>query len=86
MNALACGAGAPAREKLAPRTIVGISVTIFAAIVSSLNLLTAALQEIFDESAYQRFLLRHQLPSSASAYSEFYREHAKARTGPTKCC
>lgn len=45
----------------------------------------AALREIFDESAYQRFLHRTgQLPSRAS-YREFLRQKFAAKPRP-RCC
>lgn len=49
-----------------------------------LQVLLAALREIFDENAYARFLASRQLPPSAAAYREFL-EH---RFGgpPRRCC
>jgi hypothetical protein len=45
----------------------------------------AALREIFDESAYQRFLQRTgQLPSRSS-YHEFLRQRFAAKPRP-RCC
>jgi len=51
-----------------------------------LSLFTAALREVFDESAYSRFLSRNQLTSSRRAYAAFLVEsdHAKARR--PRCC
>ncbi len=45
----------------------------------------AALAEIFDESAYARFLSRKGLPSSRSAYAAFLREKFGGRPRP-RCC
>jgi hypothetical protein len=46
----------------------------------------AIVREIFDESAYERFLGRHQLSSSAAAYERFCSEREKVKVGPTRCC
>ena len=51
-----------------------------------IDVLIAALREIFDESAYARFLTRRGLVSSRAAYSEFLREHAVAKERRLKCC
>ena len=50
------------------------------------GLIVAILREIFDESAYERFLLRHQLTSSAAAYSSFCRERDLSRARRPRCC
>ena len=55
-------------------------------IVAARKLAAAILREIFDESAYERFLTQHQLPSSAAAYSQFCREQEQIKIGPTRCC
>jgi hypothetical protein len=46
----------------------------------------AALREIFDESAYQRFLTRRGLRSSSSAYGEFLAEMQHRRERRARCC
>jgi len=46
----------------------------------------AMLREIFDESAYARFLGRHSMASSREAYAEFLRENERARARRPKCC
>ncbi len=46
----------------------------------------AILREVFDESAYERFLARHQLTSSAAAYSSFCRERDLSRARRPRCC
>lgn len=51
-----------------------------------LRLLLATLREIFDESAYQRFLTRQQLPSGRSAYAAFLREQEIRKARQPKCC
>lgn len=45
-----------------------------------------ALQEIFDESAYRRFLERTGKISSSEAYCEFLRESEGARARRPRCC
>jgi hypothetical protein len=50
------------------------------------GLIVAVLREIFDESAYERFLDRGQLQSSASAYAVFLRENELAKARRPKCC
>jgi hypothetical protein len=49
-------------------------------------LIWAALREIFDESAYQRFLARRGMRSSASAYGEFLAEMQHRRARRVRCC
>jgi hypothetical protein len=52
----------------------------------ALALLLATLREIFDESAYARFLARNALPSSRAAYAAFLRESEEARQRRPRCC
>ncbi len=53
---------------------------------NALALLIATLREIFDESAYARFLVRNHQVVSRHSYDEFLREiEVKKRTAP-KCC
>jgi len=52
----------------------------FAAILASL------LQEIFDESAYHRFLERNQISSSTRAYAAFREENDRLKAQRPKCC
>ena len=56
------------------------------ALQTALRLLHATLREIFDESAYQRFLQRNHAVVSKATYAAFRREteHAKARR--PRCC
>jgi len=46
----------------------------------------AVLREIFDESAYARFLVRRAVPSSTAAYAEFLRETEHTRARRPRCC
>ena len=50
------------------------------------NILWSTLREIFDESAYARFLDRQNLQSSRSAYTAFLREGQKQRERRPRCC
>jgi hypothetical protein len=52
----------------------------------SLSVLVAALREIFDESAYARFLNRRQIASSRQAYAAFSRECEEGKTRRPRCC
>jgi hypothetical protein len=46
----------------------------------------AILREIFEESAYQRFLERSQLESSPNAYAVFQQENEQAKSRRPRCC
>jgi hypothetical protein len=48
--------------------------------------LLATLREIFDESAYTRFLARTQMKSSSAAYAAFWREREAVHARRPKCC
>jgi hypothetical protein len=52
----------------------------------SAALFVSCLREIFDESAYARFLRQHRMVSSPRAYAKFYREHAAAKARRPRCC
>ena len=60
--------------------------TLWDQIVKAGKLAKAALHEIFDESAYERFLARHQLTSSASAYSRFCHDRERTLARRPRCC
>ena len=63
------------------RLIAGI-----AALKSCPRIFLAALREIFDESAYARFLNQRQLPSSRAAYAAFRREDEVTKARRPRCC
>lgn len=46
----------------------------------------AILREIFDESAYSRFLARHQLSPSRDSYAAFWSEHEHGKARRPRCC
>jgi hypothetical protein len=50
------------------------------------TLFMACIREIFDESAYARFLLRQQIAPSCEAYAAFLRENGAARERRPRCC
>ncbi len=52
----------------------------------AVNVVLATLREIFDESAYRRFLERKQMGSSREAYAEFLQEHELLRARRPRCC
>jgi hypothetical protein len=52
----------------------------------ALGILVDALREIFDESAYGRFLLLNQVPRGRSSYAAFLREQEATKTRCPKCC
>ena len=56
------------------------------AMMSAARILLAALREIFDESAYARFLSRTQMASSPEAYAAFRQEFEEPKTRRPRCC
>jgi hypothetical protein len=44
------------------------------------------LQEIFEESAYARFLERKQIGSSRQSYAAFLREQELSKARRPRCC
>jgi hypothetical protein len=50
------------------------------------GVLREAAREIFDESAYARFLERHHLMSSRHAYAAFLRESQRHCERRQRCC
>ena len=55
-------------------------------LLKAARILLATLREIFDESAYERFLCSEQISSSPGAYAAFRREFEEAKTRRPKCC
>jgi hypothetical protein len=52
----------------------------------ALEIFAEMLKEVFDESAYARFLAQQQLESSAEAYAAFRREHELTKARRPRCC
>jgi hypothetical protein len=50
------------------------------------RLIRAILCEIFDESAYMRFLSRHGVASSRLSYAAFLEEHERVQARRLRCC
>jgi hypothetical protein len=55
-------------------------------IKAAARILLATLREIFDESAYQRFLCSRKMASSPEAYAAFWRERESTHARRPKCC
>jgi hypothetical protein len=55
-------------------------------LAKAFQILLATLREIFDESAYARFLRRTQMQSSPAAYAAFWREREISHQRRPKCC
>ena len=52
----------------------------------AMAVLVSVAQEIFDETAYQRFLNRTQMQAGAESYAEFRKEQDELRARRTRCC
>jgi hypothetical protein len=50
------------------------------------RVIQAILQEIFDESAYRRFLDRRNIESSSGAYALFRQENDQVKSRWPRCC
>jgi hypothetical protein len=59
---------------------------LISAIENFFRILLAMLREIFDENAYQRFLLRTGSVASVQSYREFMRERESAMATKPRCC
>jgi len=55
-------------------------------VTKAAQILLATLREIFDESAYARFLSRTEMKSSSAAYAAFRHELEEAKARWPKCC
>jgi hypothetical protein len=55
-------------------------------LVKAARIMLATLREIFDESAYERFLRRTQMASSPVAYAAFRQEFEESKARRPKCC
>ena len=51
-----------------------------------LKTVLAVLREIFDENAYQRFLLRTNSVASVESYRQFQRERESGMATKPRCC
>lgn len=50
------------------------------------RILVSILREVFDESAYSRFLQRTHMTSSPTAYAAFWRERESGWSRRNRCC
>jgi hypothetical protein len=57
-----------------------------AALRHAASLIFSAVREIFDESAYDRFLSRHSLRATRSSYLAFLQEQELTRSRRPRCC
>jgi hypothetical protein len=64
----------------------GLLGCIASSVAITFSLVGATLREIFDESAYARFLARNRLGSSPRTYSEFLREQEVVKARRPRCC
>jgi hypothetical protein len=55
-------------------------------VVRAWSVLRSVVLEIFDESAYARFLARNAIPSSRDAYAAFLHEQQALRARRPRCC
>jgi hypothetical protein len=60
--------------------------SILACLTHVAAVLTSLLREIFDESAYNRFLERNRISSSTAAYAAFREENDRLKAQRPKCC
>jgi hypothetical protein len=51
-----------------------------------LRLIRAALREIFDEAAYERFCIQEGLRSGRESYAKFLAENASPARRKLRCC
>jgi hypothetical protein len=72
-----------AAERCSARRTGASAPTWFIAVATAL---LSILREIFDESAYSRFLSRHGISSCPRAYAAFLREQEGIKARRPKCC
>ena len=65
------------------KIIRALAAAVFGRVMQTIR---AALREIFDESAYDRFLLRTHASRSVASYREFTRERDAAMLKKPRCC
>ena len=59
---------------------------VFGRLAAMAEIVKSTLREIFDESAYARFLARNQVESSREAYADFLQESERMRARRARCC
>jgi hypothetical protein len=60
--------------------------SLYSSLRGAISVCLETLREIFDESAYARFLHRHGTGSCPAAYAAFLREQSVARSQRPRCC
>jgi hypothetical protein len=73
-------------ESAVPRWRVAVCSHVFDKLQTFTSCLMAAFREIFDESAYARFLSRTQARISRESYAEFLCENELAKAFRPRCC
>jgi hypothetical protein len=58
----------------------------FTILLNAISVLASTVDEIFDESAYNRFLKRQGITSSAAAYAAFLQESGDLKARRPRCC
>jgi hypothetical protein len=74
------------KSKTTTRTTRSMIAKSVRAIAGFFEIIAGVLQEVFDESAYRRFLLRGNFASSAASYAAFCAEQEKSRARRPRCC
>ncbi len=59
---------------------------VWTAILRAFKISLAVLREIFDEAAYARFLVCHELAPGAETYADFCRDHQQGKVRLPRCC
>ena len=66
------------------------TVTVMRTLIQRTNtvrrLASATLREIFDEAAYERFLIHHRQDASVETYAAFRRDHETLNLRRPRCC
>jgi hypothetical protein len=65
------------------KTLLALAAAVLGRVIPTIR---AALREIFDESAYDRFLSRTHASRSTASYREFTRERDVAMLKKPRCC
>ena len=66
--------------------VIGRVSSVFILFAKGIRMLRATLREIFDESAYDRFLLRTNAARTAASYRAFSQERDAAMLKKPRCC
>jgi hypothetical protein len=75
--------GTSLRRAVMSKSIWALALVLFKSVIHNIR---AVLREIFDESAYDRFLLRTKASRSVASYHDFMRERDAAILKKPRCC